>query len=719
MGNKKPTKKSKSSTNSTSNDSDLLPFVSICTPTYNRRPFFPMAIECFNNYDYPKDRMEWIIVDDGSDSVEDLVKDIPQVRYFREEQQMVLGRKRNYMHEKAKGDIIVYQDDDDYYPPERISHAVEKLMSDPKVMAGGSTVLFLYFKHISQMYRFGPYSQNHATAGTFAFKRELLKETKYDDFKALAEERDFLKGYTVPFIQFDPVKTILVFSHNHNTFDKKKLLEFAPNPTCNPDMNITVDHIMKSETAKKFFLEDIDELLAAYEPGDIKNKPEVLNQTKLIEESRQKQMEELAELRRETMANADIKQFQAELQQQVDTLRRDMGRIFEVNKKLVNRMKEIKHLLTEEDKKLMEETDKRPPVVNIGINNPVLRVMQAENMCNVDPQSIKNIFTFIENHEMSMSLEINDSEKVPTAFKCALEFIPHPSVQHLYTNQQPTNQIDLNKALGGQQPANVNEEDIQTIMEQTECNRATAINALGKEGGDVISCIMNIDTHKCDDVPTPPSPNFSEDDITTIMEQTECNRATAMNALGKEGGDVVACIMNIDTHKCDDQQPPSNPPPPIPSTQPSEKTITLKGEDIDAVKDKTGCNELTAVQALANENCDVVKAVLNIKKYFADDEDNAVFMNNLAPNMANSSTMVPHASTAPPMVPNSTSSNSDPTDDDIQTIVEQTGCDKETAVTALKGENNDVISCIMNIDNYKVNSNNQESEEGVTLSVSE
>jgi NACalpha-BTF3-like transcription factor len=318
-----------------------------------------------------------------------------------------------------------------------------------------------------------------------------------------------------------------------------------------------------------------------------------------------------------------------------------------------------------------------------------------------------------------MTLEINDSEKVPTAFKCALEFIPHPSVQHLYTNQQPTNQIDLNKALGGQQPANVSEEDVQTIMEQTECNRATAINALGKEGGDVISCIMNIDTHKCDDVPTTPSPNFSEDDITTIMEQTECNRATAMNALGKEGGDVVACIMNIDTHKCDDQQPPSNPPPPIPSTQPREQTITLQGADIDAVKDRTGCNELTAVQALANENSDVEKAILNLEKYIADDEDNSVFMNNVSPNMSNSATMVPHTSTAPPMVPNSTSSNYDPTDDDIQTIVEQTGCDKETAANALKGENNDVISCIMNIDNYKVDSNNQESEEGVTLSVSE
>ena len=30
-----------------------------------------------------------------------------------------LGRKRNLIHEKCKGDIIVYMDDDDFYPPDR------------------------------------------------------------------------------------------------------------------------------------------------------------------------------------------------------------------------------------------------------------------------------------------------------------------------------------------------------------------------------------------------------------------------------------------------------------------------------------------------------------------------------------------------------------------------------------------------------------------------
>ena len=46
-----------------------LPFVTICTPTFNRRPFIPIMIKCFQHQTYPKDRMEWIIVDDGTDKI--------------------------------------------------------------------------------------------------------------------------------------------------------------------------------------------------------------------------------------------------------------------------------------------------------------------------------------------------------------------------------------------------------------------------------------------------------------------------------------------------------------------------------------------------------------------------------------------------------------------------------------------------------------------------
>ena len=58
------------------------PFVSICMPTYNRRKFIPQLIECYKQQTYPKQLMEWIVVDDGEDSVEDLFKDIECVKYF-------------------------------------------------------------------------------------------------------------------------------------------------------------------------------------------------------------------------------------------------------------------------------------------------------------------------------------------------------------------------------------------------------------------------------------------------------------------------------------------------------------------------------------------------------------------------------------------------------------------------------------------------------------
>ena len=144
-------------------------FVSVCTPTYNRRPFIHSMIKCFNHQTYPKDKIEWIIIDDGTDKIEDLVKDHPNVKYYSYDEKMPLGKKRNLMHEKSCGDILVYMDDDDYYPPCRIQHAVDMLESHPKALCAGSSEIYIYFKHINQMVQFGPYGPNHATAGTFAF----------------------------------------------------------------------------------------------------------------------------------------------------------------------------------------------------------------------------------------------------------------------------------------------------------------------------------------------------------------------------------------------------------------------------------------------------------------------------------------------------------------------------------------------------------------------
>jgi glycosyltransferase involved in cell wall biosynthesis len=282
---------------SANNMASKLPMVSVCTPTFNRRPFIHNMFRCFANQDYPMHLIEWIIVDDGTDKIKDLVlaSGIPQIRYFEVPEKMTLGAKRNYMHQFVRGSIIVYMDDDDYYPPERISHAVERLLGKPEALCAGSSEIYIYFKSMNKMIQCGPYNENHATAGTFAFRTEMLKNTKYEDHAALAEERAFLKDYTIPFVQLDPLKTILVFSHDHNTFDKRKMFDQNQDPRFFKESPKTVNTFIRKSNEgaiKKFFMEDIDGLLEHYEPGRPHMKPDALKQIKEIEAKREQMLEE-------------------------------------------------------------------------------------------------------------------------------------------------------------------------------------------------------------------------------------------------------------------------------------------------------------------------------------------------------------------------------------------------------------------------------------------
>ena len=319
------------------------PFVSICMPTYNRRPFIPIIIECFNNQTYPKDKMEWIIVDDGTDKIEDLVKDIPQVKYYKYDEKMTLGVKRNLTNSLASGDILIYMDDDDYYPPERVSHAVDTLRKNPKALCAGSSEMFIYFKHIQKMYKFGPYGPNHATAATFAFRKELLQKTKFEEKASVAEEKKFLKDYTIPFVQLDSKKTILVFSHTQNSFDKKELLkQVGPNNPYINETDVKPADIVKEANVLKFFMEDIDDKLSVYDPGRTENKKDVTKQLETIKIEREKMVQD--HIKKETEYNETMTAIHLMtnphlLQQRVDELNANAKQLSEKNKFLENKIR--------------------------------------------------------------------------------------------------------------------------------------------------------------------------------------------------------------------------------------------------------------------------------------------------------------------------------------------------------------------------------------------
>jgi len=270
----------------TKNINKVYPFVSVCTPTFNRRPFIPFMIKCFEHQTYPKDRIEWIIVDDGTDPIGDLVAHIPQVKYYYYDKKMLLGKKRNEMHKKSNGDILVYMDDDDYYPPQRIAHAVDTLQTNPSFLLAGSSEMHIYFDKYDKLFQCGPYKENHATAATFAFKRALLKETSYDDENAMAEETKFTKNYTIPLIQLDTLKSILVFSHRHNSLNKEKLLE-TPQQCKVTESPYGVDDFIQNSELRQFYTHDMNHLLEDYEPGRPENKPILMAQIKATEEKRE------------------------------------------------------------------------------------------------------------------------------------------------------------------------------------------------------------------------------------------------------------------------------------------------------------------------------------------------------------------------------------------------------------------------------------------------
>jgi len=333
MGKKKTKNKSK--------NNDILPFVSLCTPTFNRRPFIPFMIKCFEHQTYPKDRIEWIIIDDGTDPIEDLVKVIPQVKYFYYEEKMLLGKKRNLMHTKCSGDIIIYMDDDDYYPPERISHAVEMLQLNPSFLIAGSSEMHIYFDSKNRVFQCGPYKPFHSTAATFAFRKELLLQTKYDDEMALSEEQKFTKCYTIPMIQLNSLKSILVFSHKHNSLNKEKLLE-NPEQTKTVPSPYTVDDFISDPILKQFYIHDMNFLLENYEPGRPENKPKLLEQIKKMEEERTKRLEDHNKM---LQAQQKLLSFCNPVNKDINTIRNEYEKkISDKNLLISELLKKIKQL---------------------------------------------------------------------------------------------------------------------------------------------------------------------------------------------------------------------------------------------------------------------------------------------------------------------------------------------------------------------------------------
>ena len=87
--------------------------VSVITPTCDRDRFLNNALRYFRSQDY--ENIEWLILDDSPQRTESLngIED-RNIFYQHVDGKISIGEKRNILIEKARGEIIVQFDDDDY-----------------------------------------------------------------------------------------------------------------------------------------------------------------------------------------------------------------------------------------------------------------------------------------------------------------------------------------------------------------------------------------------------------------------------------------------------------------------------------------------------------------------------------------------------------------------------------------------------------------------------
>jgi glycosyltransferase involved in cell wall biosynthesis len=158
-------------------------------PTHDRREFIPGAIANFLRFDYP--RRELVIVDDGAGSIADLIPSDDRIRHLRVDGRKPVGAKRNLGCAAARGEIIVHVDDDDWYPPWRLTAQVRAMQRAGADICGTSTLYFLDRRQQrAWLYRYSSATPWLAGA-TLAYTREFWERNRFTD-RNVGEDSELL-----------------------------------------------------------------------------------------------------------------------------------------------------------------------------------------------------------------------------------------------------------------------------------------------------------------------------------------------------------------------------------------------------------------------------------------------------------------------------------------------------------------------------------------------
>lgn len=196
------------------------PKVSCIMPTADRPQFVTLSIQFFLRQTY--EPRELVIVDDGENSVADLLPVDPRIRYIRLTRHNSTGQKRNIACQEATGDIIVHWDDDDWYAPWRLEYQVQALMQGTADVCGLSRIL--YFSAVYRRaweYMYPHWGTPWVGGNTLCYFKSLWARNPFADVR-VGEDNDFLwKGVPKRIMPLTDTRIVVALLHSRNTSPKR------------------------------------------------------------------------------------------------------------------------------------------------------------------------------------------------------------------------------------------------------------------------------------------------------------------------------------------------------------------------------------------------------------------------------------------------------------------------------------------------------------------
>lgn len=195
------------------------PLVSCIMPTCNRRPFVAQAIRYFLRQGYP-DR-ELIVVDDGEDSVVDLIPDDPRIRYRHLDRRLSLGAKRNIACRMSRGELIAHWDDDDWMAPHRLETQVARLLRHNADVCGLHELLYYSIEAgRAWAYRYDTPERPWLAGGTLLYRRSVWGEHPFQEIN-IGEDAAWVRSVSDGrLLAIDDADFYVALIHSGNTATK-------------------------------------------------------------------------------------------------------------------------------------------------------------------------------------------------------------------------------------------------------------------------------------------------------------------------------------------------------------------------------------------------------------------------------------------------------------------------------------------------------------------